>query len=156
MEKTIGRLIEHCMHGWGLEKVFMVTVDNSSANDSALSFLKRRVNGWKGTILDGEFLHQRCTAHIVNLIVNEGLKEMHSSIAAIRNAVKYVKSSPVRLQKFKVCVELEKVEYKGMLILDVPTRCNSTYMMLDVALKFQKAFDWSEEEDEKYLGYFLE
>ena len=80
---------------------------------------------------------------------------MHSLIAVIQNAVKYVKSSPARLQKFKVCVEHEKVEYKGMLVLDVPTRWNSTYMMLDVALKFQKAFDRFEEEDEKYLGYFL-
>ncbi|XP_024032219.1 zinc finger BED domain-containing protein RICESLEEPER 2-like [Morus notabilis] len=154
--ETIGRLIEQCMHGWGLEKVFTVTVDNAAANDSALSYFKRRVNGWKGAVLDGEFLHQHCVAHIVNLIVNEGLKEMHSSITAIQNAVKYVKSSPTRLQKFKDCVKQEKVKYKGSLVLDVPTRWNSTYMMLDVAIKFQKAFDRYEEEDEKFLGYFLE
>ncbi|EXB38352.1 Putative AC transposase [Morus notabilis] len=87
---------------------------------------------------------------------SEGLKEMHSSITAIRNAVKYVKSSLARLQKFKDCVKQEKVEYKGSLVLDVPTRWNSTYIMLDVAIKFQKAFDRYEEEDEKFLGYFLE
>ena len=41
-------------------------------------------------------------------------------------------------------------------MLDVPTRWNSTYVMLDVALKFQKAFMTYKEEDEKYLGHFFE
>ena len=50
-------------------------------------------------------MHQRCVAHIVNLIVTEGLKEINGSIVAIRNAVKYVKFSRTMLQKFKVCVE---------------------------------------------------
>ena len=39
-------------------------------------------------------------------------------------------------------------------MLDVPTRWNSTYRMLDVATKFQKAFERYEEENDKYKGYF--
>ena len=42
-----------------------------------------------------------------------------------------------------------------MLSLDVPTRWNSTYLMLDCALKFVRAFDTLEEEDGRYELYFF-
>ena len=99
-----------------------MTMDNAKANDEVINVLKRRVNGWNGAVLNGEFMHQRCVAHIVNLNVTKGLKESNGSILAIRNTVKYVKSSPKGLQKYKVCVKREKIDYKGLLVLDVPTR----------------------------------
>ncbi|XP_024029326.1 zinc finger BED domain-containing protein RICESLEEPER 2-like [Morus notabilis] len=133
-----------------------MTVDNASSNDSMITYLRRKIKGWKWVVLGGEFLHVRCCAHIVNLIVNEGLKDLHDSIAAIRNAVRYVRSSPARLLKFKSCVEREKIEYKGLVCLDAPTRWNSTYMILSAAIKFQKAFERYEEEDDKFVSYFLE
>ena len=74
-----------------------------------------------------------CIAHIVNLIVNEGLKEHQDSITRIRGAVKYVRQSPSRLQKFKKCVQIENIQSKSLLCLDVSTRWNSTYLMLDAA-----------------------
>lgn len=101
-----------------------MTVDNATANDGVVGFIKRRVNTWKGSVLDGEFMHVRCGAHILNLIVNEGLKELHDSIAVIHNFVSYIRSTPARLLKFKGCVEREKIDYKGGrgLVLDMPTR----------------------------------
>ena len=60
------------------------------------------------------------------------------------------------MQKFKACVEKEKLVYKGLFVLDVPIKWNSTYLMLDVAVKFQKTFERYEEEDGKYLSYFHE
>ena len=95
-------------------------------------------------------------AHILNLVVSDGLKKLHSSIVAVRNAVRYVRSTPVRLQKFKMCIEREKINYKGSLVLDVPTRWNSTYIMPSVALMFEKAFERYEEEDDKYSSHFFE
>ena len=67
------------------------------------------INGWNEVVLEGEFMHERCSAHIINLIVTKGLKELHDSIIAIRNDVRYVRSSLARLQKFKTCVEQEKI-----------------------------------------------
>ncbi|KAL5583640.1 hypothetical protein UlMin_016082 [Ulmus minor] len=101
-------------------------------------------------------MDMRCCAYIVNLIVSDGLKDLGESISTIRNAVRYIRSSPVRLQKFKLCAQKEKIEYNGLLVLDVPTRWNSTYLMLNVAIKFQQAFDRFEEEDDKYLPFFHE
>ncbi|XP_016652618.1 PREDICTED: zinc finger BED domain-containing protein RICESLEEPER 2-like [Prunus mume] len=87
----------------------------------------------------------------------EGLKRLESSIVAIRNAVKFVRSSPSLLSYFKMCVETEKIECKGLVVMDVPTRWNSTYLMLDAALKFRKAFDrMGDDPDSSYLMYFKE
>ena len=77
-------------------------------------------------MLHGKHLHMRYIVHIVNLIVNDGIKELGSSSARMRSAVKYVKSSPSWLQRFKNYVEIEKIEWSETLCLDVPTRWNTT------------------------------
>ena len=61
-----------------------------------------------------------------------------------------MRASPARFEKFQECVENEKIIAKYLLSLNVPTRWNSTYLMLDCALKFVKAFDRLEKEDGHY------
>ncbi|TXG48112.1 hypothetical protein EZV62_027406 [Acer yangbiense] len=150
--ETIGKCIENVLLDWGIDRVFTITVDNTSANNTVILYVKRKLTSWHrdGAILDGKHLHLRCCAHIVNLIVNDGLKEMYDSVVAIRNAVEFVKSSPSRFNRFKKCVEHKKIQNKGLVVLDVPTRWNSTYLMLASALKFVKAFDRLDDEDGHY------
>ncbi|KAF7834757.1 zinc finger BED domain-containing protein RICESLEEPER 2-like [Senna tora] len=76
---------------------------------------------------------------------------MHKSITKIRNALRYVRASPAGMKKFKECVEKEKIQSTSMVQLDVPTRWNSTYLMLDSALKFEKAFSRYESQDAHYV-----
>ena len=97
-----------------------------------------------------------CCAHILNLIVQSGLKFIHELIVKVWNAVQYVKASPARFEKFQECVDKEKIKAKCLLTLDVPTMWNSTYLMLDCVLKFVRVFDRLEEEDENYKLYFCE
>ncbi|KAL2938242.1 Zinc finger BED domain-containing protein RICESLEEPER 2 [Bienertia sinuspersici] len=94
----------------------------------------------------GNFLHMRCAVHILNLVM-EGLKENDESISRIRSGIRFVRSSPVRLQKFKNCVKQEQIESKRQLCLDVETRWNSTYLMLEYASIYRKAFDFLETSD---------
>jgi hypothetical protein len=61
---------------WGISSIFTVTVDNASANDTAIEYLKRKIRDKVGAIMDNEFMHLRCCAHIHNLIVTDGLKEV--------------------------------------------------------------------------------
>ena len=150
---TIGKHIETCLHDWGIDRVFTITVDNASSNDVAIDYLKRHM---KGNVMDGDYLHMRCCAHILNLVVTEGLKESDESIVKVRNAVRYVRSSPSRLKIFNVCAQKEKIESKRGLCLDVSTRWNSTYLMLDSAQKYQKAFERLEDDDEHFLRHFGE
>lgn len=120
----------------------------------AVSYLKKRFKNMGGLVLDGEFFHMRCCAHILNLVVNDGLRELNDSIASIRNAVRFVRSSPQRLAKFRECIEFANIPSNKLVPLDVPTRWNSTYIMLEAAEKFQVAFDKLEFEDSSYLDYF--
>ncbi|KAL0536304.1 hypothetical protein IC582_025248 [Cucumis melo] len=156
--ETIGRAIESCLLEWGIDKIFTITVDNASSNDVAISYVKRRLKSWKSIVLDGELFHIRCCAHIINLIVNDGLKDMNDSIASVRNAVRYVRSSPKRMEKFKACVKQEKIQCKALVCLDVATRWNSTYLMPEHAIKFEKSFKILEEEkeDSDFVEYFKE
>lgn len=149
--ETIGKTLESKLLEWGIEKVFVVTIDNAASNDVALAYLRKKITDWGGSVLKGELLHMRCCAHILNLIVNEGLKSMHDSLIKIRNAVRYVRASPSRMQRFKACVEREKIQSKSLVCLDVPTRWNSTFLMLEAAIKFQKAFERLEDSDGLYL-----
>jgi hypothetical protein len=102
------------------------------------------------SILESKLLHMRCATHIVNFIVQGGLKELDISIKRVRATVKFIKSSPSRIAKFKKCAELEKVNTKAFLSLDVVTRWNSTYNMLKVAVAYEKVFERYAEDDPYY------
>ncbi|XP_042958052.1 uncharacterized protein LOC122293563 [Carya illinoinensis] len=58
-----------------------------------------------------------------------------------------MRAFPQRLGKFKVIAEQLEIPCSAMLCLDVPTRWNSTYMMLAVAQKYERAFLRMEVED---------
>lgn len=74
---------------------------------------------------------------------------------AIRNAVNYVRSSTTRCKSFELRVETGNAS-RDSLCLDVVTRWNSTYLMLNVALKLRVSFQKMLEEDMPYNKYFLE
>ncbi|XP_074362487.1 zinc finger BED domain-containing protein RICESLEEPER 2-like [Apium graveolens] len=96
----------------------------------------------------------QCCEHILNLVVKDSLKEQHEWIARISNAIRYVRSSPDRLEKFKKSVERENIECDKMVCLDFDTRWNSTYNMLDVAVKYKGAFIRMITEDSNYEPFF--
>ena len=85
-------------------------MDNASSNDLAIDYVKKKIKERDSSILDGEFMHMHCYAHILNFIVQSGLKSIHESIAKVRNAVRYVRASPARFKKFQECVENEKIK----------------------------------------------
>ena len=144
---TLGKMVEQCLLEWGIDKFLTVTVDNASSNNGLINWLKRKTKDRKTTILEHDFLHVRCCAHILNLIVCEGLKEIEESIIRVRNIVKYVRSSPSRMEKFKECVKKECIEWSTTPCLDVATRWNFTYFMLERALQYEKGFEMLADDD---------
>jgi hypothetical protein len=91
----------------GLERVMTITVDNASANDTGISYLRWQLN--TTNLASGKYLHMRCAAHIVNLIVHDGLKEVDISVKCVRAAVKYIRNGGSRMVKFKEIIEEEKL-----------------------------------------------
>ena len=125
---------------WGIDgKIFSLTLDNATSNDSMQNILKERLNLQNGLLYDGDFFHVKCCAHILNLIVEEGLKE---TLYKIREIVKYVKALEGRLRQFQKCVEEVHLDDIGSFSRsDVSTRWNATYMMLESAIKYRRAFN---------------
>ena len=138
----IAFVLGKCLEEWGLaSKLYTIIVDNVGSNSTVCTAL---IDDFKrhGHFLfsDGEFLHVRCIAHILNLIVWDGLKVVGTSVKRVRATVRFIRQSPSRLQRFQECVIAEKIESKASLSLDVPTRWNSTYEMLSTALVYEHAF----------------
>ncbi|GKB24423.1 zinc finger BED domain-containing protein RICESLEEPER 2-like protein [Tanacetum coccineum] len=125
---------------WGIEKkLFSITLDNASANDLCVGLLKNQFRLMNSLIYDGTLFHLRCCAHILNLIVQDGLKQIDESIDKIRVSVKYIKGSHGRKVKFHECCSQTGLDCKKALTQDVPTRWNSTYKMLSSAIYYRPA-----------------
>ncbi|XP_070050407.1 zinc finger BED domain-containing protein RICESLEEPER 2-like [Nicotiana tomentosiformis] len=136
MANGIGR----CLREWGINKIFTVTVDNASSNDVIVKELSKQLTKMGTNLMNGNHLHVRCMAHIMNLVVQDSLKESSVSIERVRHAVRYVRQSPARLKRFQECFDDEQLNYKKTLCWDVPTRWNSTYLILRRAVEFESTF----------------
>ncbi|KAL9689123.1 hypothetical protein QQ045_033555 [Rhodiola kirilowii] len=154
--EDIGLCLERCLREWGVEKVFSITVDNASANEGAVAHMKRKLERQGNLVLSGEYLHLRCACHILNLIVKDGLGELEKAIEGIRNCVKYIHSSLARLDAFINVAILENMDSMSNIPMDVPTRWNSTYKMLEGAFKYKGVFSRMDDEDVNFRAYFNE
>ena len=97
-----------------------------------------------------KYVHIRCVAHILNLVINEGLKELKTSIKRVREVVGYIRYSPSRLRKFRDFFYLLGIKDLCSLCLDVLTHWNSTYLMLKTACIYEKTFKVYEENDSSF------
>ncbi|KAH1130330.1 hypothetical protein J1N35_001708 [Gossypium stocksii] len=146
-----GQAIEKCLRDWGIERVFTITVDNPSDNSVAIEYLRKKLNHRNASVANGKFIHMRCVAHILHLIVQYGIKDASMSVDRVRDAVRYIRASPSRLTKFNQREKEEMIDSKAQLCLDVPTRWNSTYMMLKVAEKYERAFESYVRDDHNFF-----
>ncbi|KAG8499055.1 hypothetical protein CXB51_005456 [Gossypium anomalum] len=137
--------------GLGIEKVFAITVDNTSSNNIAVDYLRKKLIHRKACVTNGKYIHMRCAAHIINLIVQEGVNDSSISVDRVRGVVRYIRAFPSRLYKFNHRAEEEMVGTKAHLCRDVPTRWNSTYMMLNVAKKYECVFEAYVHDDHNFF-----
>lgn len=147
-DKMYGLLSE-----WGIiDKLSTLTLDNASANDVCVGVLKAKLNSRKALVLNGSLFHIRCCAHILNLIVQEGLKDVDLVVEKIRESVKYVRGSQSRKEKFLECVKSLSLGSRQGLRQDVPTRWNSTFLMLKSAIYYKTAFEHLGMSDSNYTN----
>ncbi|KAM3338049.1 zinc finger BED domain-containing protein RICESLEEPER 2-like [Capsicum galapagoense] len=98
--------ISKCLRDWGINKIFTITVDNASSNDVTVKELAKIFTKRGTNFMNGEHFH-------------------------VRKAVKYIRQSPARCKRFQECCEDVDINSKKSLCLDVSTRWNSTYLMLN-------------------------
>lgn len=112
-----------CLKQWGInKKIFTITLDNAFANDNMQDHLKTDLRVQGNLMCGGKFFHIRCSAHVLNLIVQEGLKIVSEALHKIRESVKHIKGSNGRMLKFKDCVEDAGINISGGLRFNVSTR----------------------------------
>ncbi|KAF1874153.1 hypothetical protein Lal_00041598 [Lupinus albus] len=133
-----------CFMDWNINtKMSTITLDNCSSNDAMIPKIKDKLR--LGNLLrDESLLHMRCCAHILNLIVKDGLEVVKDGIEKIRDSVAYWNATPKRNEKF------EETTKQLNLILDCPTRWNSTYKMLEVAILYKNVFNRLRNRDTRY------
>jgi hypothetical protein len=139
---VIANALRSCFEDWGiLDKMFSITLDNASANTAAIKNLRDEfeLRGLFPSGYGGRLFHVRCCAHVINLLVQAGLSTIEDIVDSVHVGVKYIVASEGRLKAFSEIARRLKLPSKK-LILDVPTRWNSTYMMLATAIGFKEVF----------------
>ncbi|XP_026383327.1 zinc finger BED domain-containing protein DAYSLEEPER-like [Papaver somniferum] len=96
---------------WGIEvKVSNITLDNAANNGACAGIMKSRLVAKKILLNDGKLLHVRCCAHILALIVKEGLKNIDLAVLKIRASVKSLKKSQLVDSDYEDCPTDEEWE----------------------------------------------
>ncbi|KAG6433770.1 hypothetical protein SASPL_105387 [Salvia splendens] len=128
--------------GWGLTSLLCCTMDNAIQNDGAIEDVKSYLNKFNTNVLDGKYFHMRCVGHILNIAVQFGLEKIGTSIRRVREAVKWITGSPQRSSQWAKVVNIlaDRIDSKKALCLDVPTRWNSTYLILQSAIPYEETF----------------
>ncbi|XP_071912241.1 zinc finger BED domain-containing protein RICESLEEPER 2-like [Coffea arabica] len=97
----IADAIFKCLMDWGIEsKVYTVSVDNASNNDSALRCLKDTFSRNKCILANGKLFHVRCYAHILNLMVQDGLSQIKEIVDTIKDSVEFINKTDGRRLQF--------------------------------------------------------
>ncbi|EXX59676.1 hypothetical protein RirG_186940 [Rhizophagus irregularis DAOM 197198w] len=144
-----------------LTKIMTITADNAANNNTFLRKLEY-VCRQKEVKFDHKKNNIRCLAHIINLTVQEILKNIKAGdaqeedellelvsqeeqednvnveiIPKLRRLIVKIRSSPQQKEKFARRCEFFSIQSLNV-ILDVKTRWNSTYLMLDRILKLRE------------------
>ncbi|KAI5668455.1 hypothetical protein M9H77_18308 [Catharanthus roseus] len=107
-----------------------MVVDNASSNDSMVRHLKPWLVEKACLLLGGDLFHVHCSAHVLNLIVQDGL--------AVFGRCDFEDSKNMQLKS------------KRKVALEVQTRWNSTYLMLESTLPVKEAFNRHAQIDRNY------
>jgi hypothetical protein len=149
------RLSETLIDWKSLAKVAFVTLDNASSNNLAMNRLQKFVNDRcrtpAGSLATSAYFHVRCLAHVINLVVKDGLKLVTSAVKNLQDSVRYIHGSSSRLDAFNQALIASNLNPEmAHPSKDLPTRWNATYMMIDSSLPCKLAFQHLQIKDDKY------
>lgn len=152
-EGVITAKIAECLQEWGFQnKICTLTLDNATSNSAGIRKLKEVVeNGGSKLLLGGSFFHVPCGAMLLNLLVKDGLTVIENFISKARDFFKYLRISTARQLKFKKIAKLMNVNISNGLCLDVSTKWNSTFIMLEHALVLRTVFKKYQDEDPFFI-----
>jgi hypothetical protein len=132
--EIISDVLYEVLQDWQIEKVSTVTFDNHTTNDNLMCSMQDKLS-LPSLMLDGKLLHMRCAAHIINLIVKDGMTIMDKGIERVHDSVGFWCATPKRHERFEHTAAQMNVKYDRRIALD------STCLILSIALEYQTVFD---------------
>ncbi|GJU47803.1 zinc finger BED domain-containing protein RICESLEEPER 2-like protein [Tanacetum coccineum] len=119
---VLADMLYDCLCDWNLDrKLSTITVDNCTTNDAIINNLLDKLP-LSSLMMNGELFHMRCAAHILNLIVQDGLAVIGDGIDRIRDSVAFWTATPKREQKFEEAARQLEISSTKQLALDCKTR----------------------------------
>ncbi|KAJ8429918.1 hypothetical protein Cgig2_025348 [Carnegiea gigantea] len=136
-----------------VEKVFTISIDNATANDSCIHIMKDTIVRSRKLPCGGKLFHARCVAHMwltfYTLWFSIGLQEIKNVIENIHDSVDYITGSEARMKLFAEIAQELQIPHRK-LVHKCKTRWNSTYEMLTTPIKFKDIFPRYAERDPSY------
>ncbi|XP_068653616.1 zinc finger BED domain-containing protein RICESLEEPER 1-like isoform X1 [Aristolochia californica] len=149
--ESIAKTILEKLYDWNIDrKVFSIVMDNSPTNDEIGQELIKLLAPIGSLFMGGDIFHVHSCAHIVNVLVQDGMEVINEVVHKVRESVKYLKSSPIRQQRFKEVAKQVGASEKSI-TLDVSSRWNSTLFMIETALDLKEAFSGLAESCGEYV-----
>ena len=147
--KKLCNVLVDCLMDQNIDtKLSTITLDNRSTNEKIIDKIKDKLH--LGNLLrDETLLHMHCCAHILNLIVKDGLEIVKDGIEKIRDSVAFWIATPKRKEKFEIAKQL-RIPCTKILVLDCPTKWNSTYKMLQIAISYKVVFTRLKQRESQY------
>ena len=150
--ERLASILLQCLMDWNIDsKISTITLDNCSTNDSMVEKVKPKLLS-NFLIREGALLHMRCAAHIRNLIVKDGLAVIKDGLVKIRESCAFWLATPRRLEKFQETAKQLRIVSQNRLVLDCPTRWNSTHAMLETAIPNMNVFKRLAQRDPSYTS----
>ena len=149
-----GKVICNCildrLYSWNIDKkLCAIVLDNCSTNDVVVQELKSKLMA-KGLLLsNGDMFHVRCSTHILNLIVQDGMDSIREVIFKVRESVKYIRASHLREQRFNE-IPMQVRAPRKKIQPDSLNRWNSTFEMLETVIQLKEAFERLSDRDSGY------
>ena len=107
---------------WNMDrKLSTITMDNCSSNDDMIDILSEKLSSSGSLLLNGKIFHMRYAAHVLNLIVKEGLDVIRVEIEKIRESIAYWSTTPSRVEKFEDATRQLRLPCNKKLCLDCKT-----------------------------------
>ncbi|CAG8632518.1 7526_t:CDS:2 [Diversispora eburnea] len=79
---AISEMFFKCFNDWNVtSRILAITMDNATSNDAVINNIKHNLDDQNMLVANGSLLYQRCYAHILNLIVSDGLKIIKNIIS---------------------------------------------------------------------------